>query len=140
MKEKFDWKYWAAFVVAVVYLAVWGLLLWEFGLGGKPPFSLAGGNWDHAIALFNSLSAIGAAAVGVLLGTKVEQVKTETAKKDTEAAKGNLEKLSSTAKRVLPQPDDPTAQFQVRETMTPAEKRLHEAIVQADTWLQRHSA
>lgn len=145
-----------AALIAIAYFAIWGLLLWEFGLGGKPPFglSVAGANWDHTLALFNALSAIAAAAVGVLLGTKVEQAKTEAAKKDTEAAKkdtaeatGWIRSLSIAGKAALrekrdsaTQTVDPAAELHLRAALPPAQDDLHEAIVQADAWLKRRSA
>src|SRR5262245_25913770 len=109
-----DWFKWiGAWTFAAAYLLVLAILLWQFGFGGYPlsqPWN-DNGSWDHAIALFNSLSAIGAAAIGVILGTKIEQTKVETAKKETAEAKKDageaktkLQNLSDTSKDLFDHP------------------------------------
>lgn len=130
-----DRKFIAAVIVACLYVILWLFFLYAFGFGGKLPFSLAG-NWEHANALFNLLTSIGYAAIGVLLGTKVE-------KANTEAAKGHVKQLSSTASGALEAaqalattPEHTSFARQVDDL--PAQNRLRDAIAQADAWLARH--
>jgi hypothetical protein len=119
---KRDWTFYAACAVAFVYIATWALLLWEFGFGGTPPFSAAGGNWERAIAMFNALSAIAGAAFGVLLGTKVQQVKVEMLRSSTIATNNAANAYLAT------QPEDNAAGG--------AQGQLRNAVARADAVLK----
>jgi hypothetical protein len=137
-----DPKVIAASFFALIYFLVLLFLLSQFGLGGwpwsKPLFT---GDFDKTVSFFNALSALGTAAVGVLLGTKIEQVKVEAAKKDKEKAEGALQGLAAAAKDVLPAvgATTPRATFTDDDIRIASEKRdrLLQAIGRADTVLAR---
>lgn len=84
----------AAWILTGFYVLVAGILLYRFGLGDG-----SGGNWERALVIFNALSAIGFAAVGVLLGTTVQQVNVANAQKEAVNAKtGEANAKASEAK------------------------------------------
>jgi len=74
----------AAWLLTVLYVVVALVLLWRFGLGDG-----SGGNWERALIFFNAFSAIGFAAVGVLLGTTVQQVNVANTQKEAVNAKAS---------------------------------------------------
>jgi hypothetical protein len=71
----------AAGILAAAYGYVVWILLDRFAFAENPK-----GNWDHALTIFNSISAIGFAAIGVLLGTTVQQTNVIKAEKEKVAA------------------------------------------------------
>ena len=80
----------AAWILTGIYVLVAVLLLQRFGFGDG-----SGGNWERALTIFNAFSAIGFAAVGVLLGTTVQQVNVANAQKeavDAKAGEANAKK------------------------------------------------
>jgi hypothetical protein len=132
------WKWIAAWLFGGIYLLVLVVLLWQFGFGGYPlsqPWTDKG-SWDHAIALFNSLSAIGAAAIGVILGTKIEQVKVETAKKEAGEAKTKLENLSKASTKLLFRTTGAKIRSDDSGTLEDAQENLRQAIAEADALLK----
>src|SRR5690348_802981 len=90
----------AALVIAglltAAYLVFVGLLVVWFVVGDG-----ADKKWDHAQIIFNALSAIAFSAVGVLLGTTVQQVNVANAKKETDKAKAHQTNLAERAKDVM---------------------------------------
>ena len=78
----------AAWAITGIYVLVACVLLYRFGLGD------GAGNWERALTIFNAFSAIGFAAVGVLLGTTVQQVNVANAQKDAVNAKVSENRLA----------------------------------------------
>ena len=74
----------AAAVIALVYLGASAFILYHFGVTNTPS-----GEWDHVIVIYNSITSVGFTAIGVLLGTQVQQVNLNAAKADTAAAKAD---------------------------------------------------
>ena len=58
-------------------------------------------NWDHAIVVYNALTSVGFSAVGVLLGTKVQQVNVDKANADTAQAKQESAKKTTAIQSAL---------------------------------------
>jgi hypothetical protein len=83
----------AACVLTAMYLVFGAFLFAKFVLGDGPDK-----NWERALIIFNAVSAIGYAAVGVLLGTTVQQVNVTNAKKEADKAKASEAKVAEQAK------------------------------------------
>lgn len=94
-----------AIILALLYVGASWLLLNHFVLS-KPPGDDA--TWQRALVIYNGIASVGFAAIGVLLGTSVQQVNLAAAQKDANAAKqeasdkgnvikGALDKLSGVA-------------------------------------------
>lgn len=58
-------------------------------------------NWDHAVVVYNALTSVGFSAVGVLLGTKVQQVNVDKANSDTAKAQQESAKKTSAIQSAL---------------------------------------
>jgi hypothetical protein len=129
-----DLKVIVASILALIYLLALLFLLSQFGLGGWPiGMVITDGNYDRSVALFNALSGIGAAAVGVLLGTKIEKVKVENAEKKKEKAEGALRGLAAAANDVLPAVGSSTLEATLTDKGgRTARERLLQAIARAD--------
>jgi len=85
----------AAWLLTGLYVVVALVLLSRFGLGDG-----SGGNWERALTIFNAFSAIGFAAVGVLLGTTVQQVNVSNAQNQAVAAKTSEDRMAEQAKKL----------------------------------------
>jgi len=85
----------AAVILAVAYGVVVWLLLDRFAFAENPK-----GNWDHALTIFNSVSAIGFAAIGVLLGTTVQQTNVAKAEKEKAVAEKETVAVKAGARRL----------------------------------------
>ena len=59
------------------------------------------GTWDHAIVIYNALTSVGFSAVGVLLGTKVQQVNVDKANAETAQAKQESAKKTTAIQSAL---------------------------------------
>ena len=86
----------AAAGFSLVYLVAFGFMMWHFALPDKPE-----GNWERALVLFNGIASVGLTAVGVLLGTTVQQTNVQNARKDATEAKSNEERLKQGIKDTL---------------------------------------
>jgi len=86
----------AAWLLTGLYVVVALVLLSRFGLGDG-----SGGNWERALTIFNAFSAIGFAAVGVLLGTTVQQVNVSNAQNQAVAAKTSEDRMAEQAKKTI---------------------------------------
>src|SRR3954453_14565736 len=64
-------------IVGIVVLVGFGALTWYmiFMNSGLPKDQ----QWDHLVVIFNSIQAMAAAALGVLLGTTVQQARVDAA-------------------------------------------------------------
>jgi hypothetical protein len=58
-------------------------------------------NWDHAVVVYNALTSVGFSAVGVLLGTKVQQGNVDRANADTAQAKQDAAKKTTAIQSAL---------------------------------------
>ena len=76
-----------AVIFTLVYLGMTWLLFDAFVLGDG-----ADARWQRALVLYNPLVSVGFSAIGVLLGAKVEAVRTERVKTAAAEAKSDIEK------------------------------------------------
>jgi hypothetical protein len=90
-----------ASVVVGVYLALTGLMLWVFGFDPRP-----GPNWDHAILIYNSFLGFAFAAGGVLLGTQIQQVNVDAARREAGEAKSETAKVKQAVKNAVTEAGD----------------------------------
>ena len=58
-------------------------------------------HWDHPIVVYNALTSVGFSAIGVLLGTKVQQVNVDKANADTVQAKKESAKKTTAIESAL---------------------------------------
>ena len=86
----------AAWALTLMYLVFGAFLFQKFVLGDGPDK-----NWERALVIFNAVSAIGYAAVGVLLGTTVQQVNVANAKKEADKAKASEAKLADRSNELV---------------------------------------
>ena len=143
-----------AWTLSIAYLGGALFLFWLFGLGGWPLSGtdlVASANWDRSLVIFNALSAIGFAAIGVLLGTKVQEVNVAKAETDKEKAKaseanlaGHSRELSNAAKEVLRKAEGLKASSKDFQAVGSGslrdggdEARLHRAIDSVDALLSQ---
>jgi hypothetical protein len=148
-KSKLDW--WtkcAALIISVIYICAALFLIWLFGLG-LYPFTDAGilsvVNWERGLAIFNNFSAIGYAAVGVLLGTKVQEVKVAMAEKKAEKEKKEGDKIGGQAEVLVKLVDEYITKKAGSNYSTESlnimpdrvERQLHEAITEMTTLLEQ---
>lgn len=70
----------AAVALTAVWLIACGVLYGRFIASEATP------SWDKALVLYNGLCAVGFTAVGVLLGTQVQEVNVVAARRDAQAA------------------------------------------------------
>ena len=80
----------AAALIALAFLVGSGVMLYCFGLNTPDK-----GNWDHAVIVYNALTSVGFTAIGVLLGTQVQQVNVANAKAETKDAKADGNKKAT---------------------------------------------
>jgi len=76
--------YIAALILSGVYLVL-AIFLLFYGLYVNPP----GNNWDHAYAIFTNIATAGFTAIGVLLGTAVQQTNVANAQSQAGQARAN---------------------------------------------------
>lgn len=76
-----------AVLLTIAFLIASGWLLMSFGLTGEHA-------WDHAVVIYNALTSVGFTAIGVLLGTKVQQVNIEKANSDVGKVTADAQKKS----------------------------------------------
>ncbi|MBP2511752.1 hypothetical protein [Sphingomonas sp. PvP018] len=82
----------AAALLAVAWLIASWLMYERFVPPGQPEA------WDRALVLYNGLSAVGFTAIGVLLGTQVQQVNVAAARREAASARqGEAEAKSGAA-------------------------------------------
>ncbi len=133
----------AAWGITIVYFVVAAVLLWRFGLGDG-----AGGNWERALVVFNSLSAIAFAAVGALLGTTVQQVNVAKAQKEAADARASENRMAEHSAELSEAAAEQLAKTSgVDEPSIRAEKfgnagetRLRQAIMKMDKALRERAA
>lgn len=58
------------------------------------------GTWDHALVLYNGLSSVGFTAIGVLLGTQVQQVNVSAARREAETARKSATEAKTDAAKL----------------------------------------
>ena len=76
-------------------------LIWIVGTVAMYYEFVAGSNnWDHALVLYNALTSVGFTAVGVLLGTQVQQVNLAAAEKKASDAKAEADKKGMVLKAI----------------------------------------
>jgi len=136
----------AAWGFAILYLGYVGFLILKFVLGDG-----ADKNWEHALVILNAVSAIGFAAVGVLLGTTVQQVNVANAEKKADKAMLSEGKVAEGAKELadaaaekLAKTSDLKDQFAKMSgdqafwarTINPADERLRQALRQMNKVLE----
>ncbi len=80
----------AALILAITYLWFTWRIYSDFAMQEPPT-----GNWDHAMIIYNGITSVGFAAIGVLLGTQVQQTNVAQAQQEAararNALKGGLE-------------------------------------------------
>lgn len=124
-----DFKTWVASGLGLLYVLVLLLLLWQFGFGAYETW-FPKANYDRSVSILNLLSALGTAAIGVLLGTKIEQVKVETNKKNAVAE--STKKLSGAAQNVLAEADKTQHPGFAPARLDEAAKQLRDAIAETN--------
>ena len=96
----------AAIVLTVIYV-VWSWYVFSKFAMQTPP---NGSSWDHAMVIYNGVASIGFAAIGVLLGTQVQQTNVARAHEEAAGAKADAAKKGEVIKRVeeltRSEPDD----------------------------------
>ncbi|WP_077002717.1 hypothetical protein [Variovorax sp. KK3] len=92
----------AALLITLAFLLASGWLLYAFGLTGDKA-------WDRAVVVYNALTSVGFAAVGVLLGTKVQQVNVEKANGEADKAKADAARKADAIKTALTEMGKPPA-------------------------------
>lgn len=83
--------YSVASVIVIIYSVFLFVLLKDMVFAAEPK-----GNWERALILLNTLSAVAFAAFGVLLGTSVQAIAVDTAKKEANKAKAGKAATDST--------------------------------------------
>jgi hypothetical protein len=86
----------AAIILTLVYLGAAALLLSHFTWVDNPV-----GNWERALVIFNGIAAVGFTAVGVLLGTSVQQTNVANARSDAAQAKASEAQIKGAAREVV---------------------------------------
>ena len=85
-----------ALALAALYVAACWFLLRRFALDQRLPEL----QWQRALMIFSGISSVGFAAIGVLLGTTVQQMNVSAAKADANkkaiAIKGAIAELAGT--------------------------------------------
>ncbi len=66
-----------AIVIGLFWIVISVVLVYHFGVQEN--------NWDHTLVVYNAVSSVGFAAIGVLLGVKVQQVDLVNAKADAKS-------------------------------------------------------
>ena len=83
-----------AIFLTLIYIGASLFLLFCFAADNSLPET----SWQRALIIYNGIASVGFAAIGVLLGTSVQQVAVAAAKQDsakkTEAIKAAAEKLT----------------------------------------------
>ena len=94
----------AATLLIVFWMYATYQLYQDFIVATKQP----GGGWERAQAIYSGITSVGFAAIGVLLGTQVQQVNVAAARSDADKARLGEAKAKGAIKDVLPMlpPDD----------------------------------
>lgn len=94
-----------ALVLAALYVAASWYLLQRFALD-KPLPELS---WQRALIIFSGITSVGFAAIGVLLGTTVQQVNIAAAREQASAAKAEADKKTKAIKGAITKLTGPPA-------------------------------
>ena len=57
--------------------------------------------WDRVLLIYNGFTAFGLAAGGVLLGTQIQQANVTAARRESDAARGEAERVKQAARNAL---------------------------------------
>jgi len=82
-------------VLALAYLVASWFLFDNFAMQ-KPP---EGSNWERALVIYNGIASVGFAAIGVLLGTQVQQASVARARQEAAEAKVDATEAKVDAKK-----------------------------------------
>lgn len=86
----------AAAVVAVIYLVAAWYLFEKFALPAQPE-----GNWERALSIFSGISTVGLAAIGVLIGTSIQQGNVANAQKQATEQKARTDRVEKPSRELV---------------------------------------
>lgn len=89
-----------AIITAIVLTGVWLVGSWylfNYFAMQKPP---EGSNWERALVIYNGIASVAFAAIGVLLGTQVQQANVARARQEAAEAKVDATKKGEVIDRV----------------------------------------
>src|SRR5438105_15721641 len=87
----------AALALTVLYIGTCWLFINRFALDNPLPDL----QWQRALVIFSGISSVGFAAIGVLLGTTVQQVNVSAAREQAATAKADAEKKAGAIRSAL---------------------------------------
>lgn len=95
-------------IAAIVLTAIWLVASWylfdKFAMQTPP----LGSNWERALIIYNGLASVGFTAIGVLLGTQVQQANVARARQEAAVAKVDATKKGEVIERVTEALTPPT--------------------------------